>query len=234
MCFSQHSRSLPPALPRREVQDELEPGRRRLPGRGGHTGHLQTAGRRTAGKPPTCSMYMEHAGHGGGSSVFCSAVLTAGDASVCGRLDGGRKGGVPHPLPVGQLWSQPRGPGYLQRTGGPEQQVRRLLLQAQRFVCTQLHHQWGNNNQRKLRFKRRNITARLHHVTPLHPTLTVFSPHSKTVHVFITVSFSVSLCIQMFPVRVLLITLETEATATASSLMSSQPTVMSPFFTRSV
>lgn len=50
-----------------------------------------------------------------------------------GRLDGGGEGGIPDLLPLGQVWRQPRGPGYLQRTSGPEQQVRRLLLQAQRY-----------------------------------------------------------------------------------------------------
>lgn len=69
-----------------------------------------------------------------------SLVLTAGDASVRGRLDGGGEGGIPDPLPLGQVWRQPRRPGYLQRTCGPEQQVWRLLLQAQRYyistICT--------------------------------------------------------------------------------------------------
>lgn len=62
-----------------------------------------------------------------------SLVLTAGNASVRGRLDGGGAGGIPDPFPLGQVRGQPRGPGYIQRTCGPEQQVRRLLLQAQRY-----------------------------------------------------------------------------------------------------
>lgn len=63
----------------------------------------------------------------------CFLVLTARDASVRGRLDGGGEGGIPNSLPLGEMWGEPRGPGYLQRTSGPEQQIRRLLLQAQRY-----------------------------------------------------------------------------------------------------
>lgn len=62
-----------------------------------------------------------------------SLVLTAGDASVRGRLDGGGEGGIPDPLPLSQVWKQPRGPGYDGRPCGPERQIRRLLLQAQRY-----------------------------------------------------------------------------------------------------
>jgi len=53
LCFSQHGRRVQPALSGREVQDELQSGRRRLPRRRRHAGQLQTARRRTAGKP-TC------------------------------------------------------------------------------------------------------------------------------------------------------------------------------------
>lgn len=55
--------------------------------------------------------------------AFFFLALTARDASVCGWLDGRGEGGIPDPLPLGRVWRQPRGSGYLQRTHGPEQQV---------------------------------------------------------------------------------------------------------------
>lgn len=63
----------------------------------------------------------------------CSLALTAGDASVCGRLDGGWEGGIPDSLPFPQVWSQPCGRCSLQRASGAEQQIWCLLLQAQRY-----------------------------------------------------------------------------------------------------
>lgn len=130
-CFfflSQHSRSVPPALTGGEVHDELQSGRRRLPGRGRHAGYLQTDGRRPAGEQE-----LSPCSSGSSMSFYqtSSLVPAARDAPVRRRLDGGREGGISDPLPLGQVWRKPRGPGDVQRAGGPGQQVRRLLLPAQ-------------------------------------------------------------------------------------------------------
>lgn len=47
--FSQNSWSLPSAISKWQIQDELQPGRRCLQERGRHARHVQTARRRTAG-----------------------------------------------------------------------------------------------------------------------------------------------------------------------------------------
>lgn len=69
-------------------------------------------------------------------SLISPRKQTAGDASVRCRLDGGREGGIPDSLPLGQVWWKSCWLGYVPRTCGPEQQIWCLLLQAQRyFFC---------------------------------------------------------------------------------------------------
>lgn len=68
-----------------------------------------------------------------GHVFLASPALTVGIAPVCGWLDGGGEGRLPNLFPLVKVWREPRGPGHVQRACGSEQQVRRLLLQAERY-----------------------------------------------------------------------------------------------------
>lgn len=92
---------------------------------------------------PSCSFIKPKLNHGSSPNDWLTSIIalnslssllmTAGDASVRGRLDGGREGGIPDSLPLSQVRRKSRWLGYVRRTCGPEQQIWCLLLQAQRY-----------------------------------------------------------------------------------------------------